>query len=133
MLRTVTLLCIAAVLGVVGATTSTCLVGLTQGTTTWCGLPLAWPIGVAFAVPVALVLGIPADFAFRRAGLRQWWLFPIGGALLSLPVWYEFAQPFDSPRWQASGLFDTLNYVGTGALAGFAFWWLKVRREARDA
>jgi hypothetical protein len=133
MLRVMLLLALAAVIGVVGATSSACVIGLSSGTGTWCGFVLVWPIGIIFAVPVALLLGAPADLLYRKAGLRRWWQFVLGGSLLSLPLWYELAQPFASARWQASGLFDSLNYIGSGALGGLAYWWLSIRRAKSAA
>jgi hypothetical protein len=127
MLRVLALLAFAAVLGVVAATSSACAIGLSQGTSTWCGFPLVWPIGIVFAVPVAVVLGLPADALYRKFGLRRWWQFVLGGAVLALPLWYSLAEPFSSPRWQLNGAFDTLNYVGSGVFGGLAYWWLRVR------
>jgi hypothetical protein len=39
------MLAVAAVMGVMAATFFTCGVGLANGTSTWCGLPLAWRTG----------------------------------------------------------------------------------------
>ena len=128
MLRVTLLLGCAAVIGVVGATSAACLVGLTTGTGTWCGFPFVWPIGIILAVPAALLFGLPLDFLYRKAGLRRWWQFMVGGVVLAVPLWYELAQPFASVRWQMSGFFDSLNYLGSGAIAGLAYWWLKIRR-----
>jgi ABC-type spermidine/putrescine transport system permease subunit II len=127
------LLCLAAVAGVVGATAVTCGVGLAHGTGTWCGLPLYWIVGIPPAIFSALVFGLPAYWLFRKVGLRRWWQFVLGGLVFAIPVWYELAQPFESARWRASGFFDSLNYLGTGALAGFAFWWLMFRMRGVNA
>jgi hypothetical protein len=126
-LRAIFFLALAAVVGVVGATSSACVVGLATGTDTWCGFPLVWPIGIIFAVPAAVLFGVPADLLYRKAGLRRWWQFVVGGSLLALPFWYELAQPFTSSRWQINGFFDSLNYLGSGAIAGLAYWWLRIR------
>jgi hypothetical protein len=129
MLSLITPLCLAAAIGVVGATASTCGVGLISGTSTWCGLPLYWLIGIPTAVFFALVLGLPFHFAFEKLGLRRWWQYALGGLVLALPFWYSLAQPFSSARWLASGFFDSLNYLGSGTLAGIAFWWLAIRQS----
>jgi hypothetical protein len=128
--RAFAIMCIAAVLGVVAATSSTCAVGLLSGTGIWCGLPFVWIFGVPMAVVSALVLGIPLLILFRKFQLTQWWQYTTGGALASIPLWYYFAQPFSSPRWQASGFFDSLNYLGTGMFAGLFFWLLL--RKCKD-
>jgi ABC-type spermidine/putrescine transport system permease subunit II len=133
MRRIVVLLLLAAVVGVVGATAVTCGVGLASGTSTWCGLPLYWVVGIPPAAISAVVLGLPAYLLFRKLGFLRWWQFIIGGTVLALPFWYEFAQPFSSARWHASGFFDSLNYLGSGAVAGFAFWWSAVRSRGTNA
>ncbi|MDO9334181.1 MAG: hypothetical protein Q7T57_06650, partial [Dehalococcoidales bacterium] len=81
----------------------------------------------------AVILGLPAHLAFRRLGLRSWWQFMLGGLIFAVPVWYSLAEPFESPRWIQSGFFDSLNYLGSGAIAGFAFWWLAIRRASQNA
>ena len=129
MRRVSPLLALAAVIGVVSATSSACVIGLALGTGTCCGFILVWPLGIVIAIPVAVLFGVPADLLYRKAGLRSWWQFLLGGSLLALPLWYEMAQPFASVRWQMSGFFDSLNFVGSGAIAGLAYWWLRVRRS----
>jgi hypothetical protein len=133
MRRVILLLALAAVIGVVAATSSACVIGLASGTGTWCGFILVWPIGIVYAVPVAVLFGVPADLLYRKAGMRRWWQFVLGGSLLALPLWYQMAQPFASVRWQMSGFFDSLNYIGSGAVAGLAYWWLRVQRPKSAA
>jgi hypothetical protein len=121
------LLGVAAVIGVSVATSASCGIGLLAGTSTWCGLPLFWMVGWPIAGIAAVVLGLPIYLAFRCLGLVRWWQFALGGAFLAVPFWYLLAQPFSSTRWASSGLYDSLNYLGSGSLAGFAFWWLSGR------
>ena len=127
MLRTLGILCIAAVFGVMAATTSACVIGLATGTNTWCGLPLIWFVGFPVAIVFAIVLGLPAALIFRKFHLTRWWQFSIGGALIAGPFWLDLAQPFASARWQQSGFFDSLIYLGSGTLAGLFFWWLSAK------
>ncbi|HEV7914621.1 MAG TPA: hypothetical protein VGP22_12720 [Albitalea sp.] len=131
MSRTIALLCIAAVFGVVVATSFTCGVGLATGTGAWCSLPLYWVGGAMPAMGSAVLFGWPASMLFHRFGLRRWWHFVVGGIVFALPVWIQLAQPFESARWLASGVFDSLNYLGSGAVAGLVFWWLSVGRQPR--
>lgn len=133
MLRTIGLICLAAVLGVTIATAGTCAVGLATGSGTWCGLPLYWFIGFPSAILVAVVLGLPAHLLFKHVGLWSWGWFVVGDLLFAVPVWHSLAQPFDSPRWAQSGFFDSLNYLGSGAIGGLVFWWLAVRRPSKNA
>lgn len=127
MQRTLALLCLAAVLGVVTATTSTCGIGLVAGTTTWCWLPGLWLFAFPIAIAFALVLGFPMALLFRRLGLAHWWQFAIGGTSIAIPFWLEAALPFASARWEQSGFYDSLNYLGSGVFSGLWFWWLYQR------
>jgi hypothetical protein len=129
MLWVAALLGLAAIMGVSAATSMSCGIGLLAGTSTWCGLPLFWLVGWPIAGLTAIVLGLPTYLAFRRLGLARWWQFALGGALLAVPFWYQLAQPFSSARWVASGSYDSLNYLGSGFLAGLAFWWLSARAQ----
>ena len=132
MLKTAACLALAALIGIVAATSVTCGVGLIQGTSTWCGYHLMLFFGAPIAIPVALVLGFPAYLLFRRKGLRSWWTFALGGLVLAIPVWYLLVSPIGDARWLAAGGYDSANYLGTGLFAGLAFWWL-VRRKGDDA
>lgn len=129
MFRTIALLAFAAVIGVILATSSACVIGLTQGTSTMCGFQLIWPIGMILAIPVAVVFGLPADFIYGRLGLRRWWQYLIGGVLFSLPIWFVMAVSTGLPRWQANGFFvaflDAINLIGVGVIASLVYWWLK--------
>ena len=131
MLLVVRLLVLAALVGVGVATSSACAIGLTAGTATWCGFPIVWPVAALIAIPIAVLFGVPADWLFRKLGFQRWWHFLLGGVLLALPVWYELAAPFESARWQSSGFFDTVNFIGSGAIGGLAYWWLRVARANR--
>ncbi|WP_354331685.1 MULTISPECIES: hypothetical protein [unclassified Undibacterium] len=131
--RLISSLCFAAVIGVTVATSSACGIGLFEGTSTWCGLPLYWIFGFPVAIICAVIFGFPAQLLFRRLGLRRWWQFELGGLLFAMLFWYLSANPFTSARWIQSRFFDSLNYLGSGAAAGFAFWWLSIRRERQNA
>jgi hypothetical protein len=125
------LLCVAAVVGVIAATTVTCVVGLSAGTDTWCGATIPF-VGAPIAIVCALVAGFPAYLVFRRLELGSWWHYVLGGVLIAVPAWYVLAMPFDSPRWEHAGFFDSLNYLGSGLLAGLAFYWLRRWQKAGE-
>jgi hypothetical protein len=139
MFRMLSMLAAAAIMGVMAATFFTCGVGLVNGTATWCALPLAWLVGFPFAILAAIVFGVPLTFIFWKLGLQRWWQFALTGVVAALPLWYDLAAPFHSPRWQSSGVYDSLNYLGSGFGAGLAYWWIgqkfgvqapsRVRRE----
>jgi hypothetical protein len=123
-LRTMSMLGFAAIIGVAVATSTTCGVGLTHGTGTWCALPLVWFIGFPLAVMAALIFGLPLAFLFWKLRLTHWWQFGITGFICAIPLWIELAEPFTSVRWARSGLYDSLNYLGSGLAGGLAYWWI---------
>jgi hypothetical protein len=133
MLRTILLLGAASLIGVACATTGTCGLGLLSGTGTWCGFPWVWLVGFPIAILCSMVFGLPAWLFFRKAGLRRWWQFALGGLLIAVPIWYVLAGPFTSTRWLAVGFFDSFNYLGSGVAGGIAFWHLAVRGARQNA
>jgi hypothetical protein len=123
----------AALIGVTGATSVTCGVGLFHGTGTWCALPLIWFIGFPFAIIVAIIFGLPVAFLFWKFRLTHWWQFGMAGLICALPMWRELAEPFTSVRWQQSGLYDSLNYLGSGLGGGLAYWRICQKVGIRDS
>jgi hypothetical protein len=113
---------LAAVIGVAIATFTTCGVGLVHGTGTWCALPLVWFIGFPLAIIAAFVFGLPPAFLFWKLHPTRWWQFGITGFICAIPVWIALAEPFTSVRWAQSGLHDSLNYLGSGLAGGLAYW-----------
>lgn len=122
--RTTSMLGFAAVIGVTAATFTTCGVGLAHGTGTWCALPLFWLIGFPMAIVAALIFGLPLALIFWKLRLTPWWQFGIAGVVSAIPMWIELSQPFTSVRWAQSGLYDSLNYLGSGLAGGIAYWWI---------
>lgn len=133
MIRALWFSCIAAILGVVTATGASCGIGLANGTDTWCGFGWVWPFAFPIALFFALVAGFPAALVFRKLGLKSWWQFFIAGGVISLPVWLVLAQPFSSPRWQSAGFYDSLNYLGAGAMSGLWLWLFLVLMPSNTA
>lgn len=122
--RTASMLGLAAVIGVSAATFTTCGLGLAHGTGTWCALPLVWFIGFPLAIIVAVIFGLPVAFLFLKFRLTRCWQFGMAGFICAIPFWMELAEPFTSVRWAQSGLYDSLNYLGSGIAAGVAYWWI---------
>lgn len=130
--RTMSMLGVAAVIGVTAATFATCGVGLAHRTGTWCALPLFWFIGFPLAIGVALIFGLPLAFVFWKLRLTRWWQFGIAGFTSAIPLWIELAQPFTSVRWAQSGLYDSLNSLGSGLASGLAYWWISQKIGVRN-
>jgi uncharacterized membrane protein len=120
-------LAVSAALGTMLATSFTCGVGKLNGTDTWCGVGYFWIVGIPIAVVVAFVAAWPLLLIFRRLKLRKSWHYAAAGVLAAAPVWLALAQPFSSVRWLQAGLYDTLNYLGTGLAAALVYWFLAKR------
>jgi hypothetical protein len=120
----------ASAIGTMLATSVTCGIGLGFGTDTWCGVGYFWLVGIPIAISVGVVFGLPIDLALSRLGLRAWWQYALCGLIIASPVWYSFAQPFSSARWEQSGAFDTLNYLGSGVFGAVAYWALCRKRPS---
>jgi hypothetical protein len=115
---------IAATFGVMSATSLACGVGLLNGTNTWCGVGYIWIVAIPLAIAFSFIIGLPLHFIFSRFRLRAWWQFGVAGALAAMPIWLDLAKPYASVRWQQSGLYDTIDYIGTGVLAALTYWLL---------
>ena len=130
--RATAMLAFAAAIGVTAATSTTCGVGLAHGTGTWCALPLVWLIGFPIAIVVALIFGLPLALVFRKLRLTRWWQFALAGFTCAVPTWMDLAEPFTSVRWAQSGLYDSLNYLGSGCAGGLAYWWISQKVCRRE-
>lgn len=122
----------AAVIGVTAATCSTCGVGLVNGTKIWCALPIYWLFGFPVAIATAIVVGLPLTLIFWKLRLVRWWQFGIAGFVCAIPAWIDIAEPFTSGRWAQSGLYDALNYLGSGLAGGLAYWWMYQKAGIRS-
>jgi hypothetical protein len=126
--RPVSVLVSAAVIGVTVATCATCGVGLLNGTKIWCALPIFWLFGFPVAISTAIVAGLPLMFVFWKLRLSRWWQFGMAGLVCAMPFWIALAKPFASVRWMESGLYDSLNYLGSGFAGGLSYWWMHRKR-----
>ncbi|NQD37806.1 hypothetical protein HPT27_12285 [Permianibacter sp. IMCC34836] len=115
-------LAVSAVAGVVMATSGGCGVLMLQGSDAVCGLGWVWLFAIPTAVIFSILLGLPTLLLFKRVGFQRWWHYMLGGALIAAPFWYSLAGPFDSARWHHASLYDSINYLGSGAMAGLALW-----------
>lgn len=61
------------------------------------------------------------DFHFLELRLQRWWQFAAPRLLVALPLWFDLAEPFSSARWQSSGLYESLNCLGSRVAAGLAY------------
>ena len=122
--KPVSVLVSAAVIGVTAATCSTCGVGLVNGTKIWCASPIFWFSGFPVAIGTAIIFGLPLTLIFWKLRLARWWQFGMAGFVCAIPFWIELSKPLTSASWMESGLYDSLNYLGSGFLGGLSYWWM---------
>jgi hypothetical protein len=93
------------------------------------GQPWAFPIGLAVAYPVSLLLGAPLLLMMRRADRLQWWWFLAAGVACAAPVLIGYAWLNDVPHLESFSTINALIVVAWGAFAGACFWVIAVAGE----
>ncbi len=82
-------------------------------------------LGPIFALPAALLFGVPLYLLFRRLGWLSWWQVPLGAGLSGILAALAL-HLLDSTIYLPAtlGLFG-----GLGILSGIAFWFFGLRRR----
>ena len=124
-IKTLMLLCVAAVLGVISATGVICGIEKILHPTMSCDMRIFWVVGIPIAVAFALFIGFPATLIFRKFKLFHWWQFVLGATLIAVPFYVVVGEPFK--RHSESGL--ALLYLGSGALSGLFYWFFAIAND----
>ena len=90
------------------------------------GQPWAFPVGLAVAYPVALLLGAPLLFLMHRAQRLEWWSFVVTGIACTLPVLIGYAWMGEVPHLESFGALNALIVLAWGAFSGACFWLIGV-------
>ena len=90
------------------------------------GQPWAFPIGLAVAYPMALVLGMPIVVLMCRSQRLQWWTFVAAGIVCAVPALVGYAWLRDVPHLQPYDLLNGLVVLAWGAFSGACFWLIGV-------
>jgi hypothetical protein len=93
------------------------------------GQPWAFPIGLAVAYPVALLLGVPLLLMMRRANRLQWWWFLAAGVTCATPVLIGYAWLNDVPHLESFSAINALIVLAWGAFSGACFWLIGMAGE----
>jgi len=85
-----------------------------------------WVYG--FALPAALVLGLPAHFVAQRRGAATLWWYLIGGLLIGVAVAFSFFVLFPY-GFRVAMVFAWS--AGIGAVSAGIFWFIVVRNPTK--
>jgi hypothetical protein len=94
------------------------------------GQPWAFPVGLAVAYPVALVLGVPLLILMHRARRLEWWSFVITGIACTLPVLIGYAWMQHVPHLESFSALNALIVLAWGAFSGACFWLIGVAGDS---
>jgi hypothetical protein len=88
--------------------------------------PVVMPISMVLSYGSAFVFGIPLMLICHRCGVRQWWIYLLGGIGCSLPTVVLYALAPLPEYLMPFGLMPALAVVFWGASSGGVFWMIGV-------
>ena len=94
------------------------------------GQPWAFPVGLAVAYPIVLLIGAPLLWLMRRANRLQWWAFVTAGIACTLPVVVGYAWMDDVPHLESFSALNALIVLAWGAFSGACFWLIGVAGDS---
>jgi hypothetical protein len=88
------------------------------------------PIGLALAYASTLLFGIPLVMFFDRQGVREWWMYIVGGVLCALPtiLLYAFVPPPE--HFLPFGPIPALGLLFWGGASGIVFWMIGIAGDS---
>jgi len=88
-------------------------------------------VGLVLAYVSTAVFGIPLVAYFDHRGVRDWYMYILGGAACSLPtvVLYAFAAPLPD-HLQPFGVVPVLGVLVWGASSGIVFWMIGIAGDS---
>ncbi len=122
--------------------TSGFLVAPLLGVVTACLLVLPWIgqleglwtyalVGIMYAYPCAIIVGLPLYLLMQRASTRLgFWHFVGGGIATALPGLYFVLAPENVPYFQRTWLANTVLCMTAGAAAGIVLWFFLRQRPS---
>ncbi len=94
------------------------------------GQPWAFPIGLAVAYTVTLLIGVPILLLMLRARHLQWWAFVAAGTACAIPVVIGYAWMQDVPHLESFSALNALIVLAWGAFSGACFWLVGVAGDS---
>ena len=88
--------------------------------------PIVMPISIVLSYGSAFLFGIPLMLICHRRGVRQWWLYLLGGIACSLPTIVLYALAPLPDYLMPFGLMPALAVLFWGASSGGVFWMIGV-------
>jgi hypothetical protein len=92
--------------------------------------PSVMPIGLVLSYASTVLFGIPLVLFFDRRGVREWWMYVVGGAICSVPtvLLYAFIQPPE--HLLAFGPIPVLGLLFWGGSSGIVFWMIGIAGDS---
>ena len=87
-------------------------------------------VGLVVAYASTVVFGIPLVAYFDHRGVREWYMYVVGGTACSVPtvLLYAFAPLPD--HLQAFGVVPVLGVLLWGASSGIVFWMIGIAGDS---
>jgi hypothetical protein len=92
--------------------------------------PSLMPIGLVLAYASTVLFGIPLVAYFDHRGVREWYMYVVGGSACSIPtvLLYAFAPLPD--HLQPFGAIPAVGVLVWGASSGIVFWMIGVAGDS---
>jgi hypothetical protein len=92
--------------------------------------PTVMPIGLLLSYASTVLFGIPLVLVFDRRGVREWWMYVVGGAICSVPtvILYALVPPPD--HLLPFGPIPVLGLLFWGASSGIVFWMIGIAGDS---
>jgi hypothetical protein len=92
--------------------------------------PSLMPVGLVLAYASTAVFGIPLVAYFDHRGVREWYMYIVGGTACSVPtvLLYAFAPLPD--HLQPFGVVPVLGVLVWGASSGIVFWMIGIAGDS---
>jgi hypothetical protein len=92
--------------------------------------PAMMPIGLLLAYASTVVFGLPLVFHFAHRGVREWWMYVVGGAACAVPTAILYAVAPLPNYLQPFGVIPVLSLLLWGASAGLVFWMIGIAGDS---
>jgi hypothetical protein len=92
--------------------------------------PALMPAGLVVAYLSTALFGVPLVYYFYRRGVREWWMYTIGGTACALPSILVYALAPLPSYLVPFGLVPALGLLLWGSSSGLIFWMIGVAGDS---
>jgi hypothetical protein len=94
------------------------------------GEPMVLPLGLILSYLSTALFGLPLVVFFNRRGVREWWMYLVGGAVCAVPTVVLYALAPLPDYLLPFGSKPVLALLFWGAASGLVFWMIGVAGES---